>query len=80
MSLNSLLTTGLTGIQKGNLGLNRAAQDIAKANNPQEPESGLTDLTESLVDLQLQSHLVKASVGVVKVADDLMGTLLDIKA
>jgi hypothetical protein len=80
MSLNSLLTTGLTGIQKGNLGLNRAAQDIAQANNPQEPESGQTDLTESLVDLQLQSHLVKASVGVVRVADDLIGTLLDIKA
>ena len=80
MSLDSLLTTGLTGIQRGNLGLNHAAQEIAQANIPKEPESSQTDLTESLVDLQLQSHLVKASVGVVKVASDLMGTLLDIKA
>lgn len=80
MSLDSLLTTGITGIQKGTLGMNRAAQDIAQANIPQELQSGQPDLVESLVDLQLQSHLVKASFGVVKVAEELMGTLLDMKA
>lgn len=80
MSLDSLLTVGITGIQKGTLGMNRAAQEIAQANIPQESQSGQTDLVESLVDLQLQGHLVKASFGVVKVAEELMGTLLDMKA
>ena len=80
MSLDSLLTIGLAGIQRGYLGMNRAAQEIAEANIPQESESSQTDMVESLVDLQLNSHLVRASFGVVKVANDLTGTLLDMNA
>jgi|TARA_Y100000310_G_scaffold344463_1_gene457361 hypothetical protein len=80
MSLDSLLTTGMAGIQRGNLGMQQAAQDIAQANIPQESKSDQTDLVESLVDLQSNGHLVKASFAVVKVAEDLMGTLLDTKA
>ncbi len=80
MGLESLLNIGLAGVQRGYLGMNDAAQEIAQANIPQEPETGQTDLVESLVDLQLQSHLVKASFGVVKVANDLTGILLDMNA
>lgn len=60
--------------------MKRAAQEIAQANIPQESQASQTDMVESLVDLQLQGHLVKASFGVVKVADDLLGALLDMQA
>lgn len=75
MSIGSSLLSGLQGIQAG---FNRA--DVASA---QIASFGVEDnarLTQNLIDLKRSEHQVKASANVVKTADSMLGTLIDIKA
>ena len=72
------LDSGLNGIRNGLDGIQKTAAKIAskdamEAGNPQ-------DLAQSMVDLKVYTHQVSASVQVVKVIDQVLGTLLDIKA
>jgi hypothetical protein len=71
---NSILSIGNQGIQAGFNRANEAASAIARGGD----ESG--DLTAPLVDLKASELQVKASAAVVKSADDMIGTLIDIKA
>ena len=78
MSGSIALDTGLTGIRNGLDGIQKAASQIAskdamEGNSPH-------NLAESMVDLKVHEHQVSASAQVVKAADDMIGTLLDIKA
>lgn len=70
--------SGLAGIQKGLNGIQKTASQIAskdamEASNPK-------DLAASMVDLKVYTHQVDASAQVVKITDQVLGTLLDIKA
>ena len=78
MSGSITLNSGLAGIQSGLNGLQKAASDIASTETMEQgsPQS----LAESLVDLKVYQHQVGASAQVVKAADEMLGTLLDIKA
>lgn len=75
-SSSSLLNTGIQGIQSGLGRANQAAGEIAR-NGTTEQDS---DLASSMVDLKSSELQVKASAKVVKAADDMIGTLIDIKA
>lgn len=70
--------SGLTGIHNGLEGIQKTANKIAskdamEATNPH-------DLAKSMVDLKVYKHQVEASAQVVKATDEMLGTLLDIKA
>jgi hypothetical protein len=71
---NSILSIGNQGIQSGLSRANQAASAIARGGD----ENG--DLTTSMVDLKTSEIQVKASAAVVKSADDMIGTVIDIKA
>jgi len=61
--------------------MRRISADIASADTqrPQEASSAV-DLTRSLVELKQASQQAQASVKVVRTADLMIGSLLDIKA
>lgn len=75
MSVSTALLNGLQGIKTG---FNRA--DAASG---QIASSGVRDngrLAEALLDLKQSEFQVKMSANVVKTADSILGTLIDIKA
>lgn len=78
MSVNSILSTGVQGIQSGLQRANRAAGEIASAGIGTGGQGG--DLATPIVDLKLSELQVKASAAVIRTADEVVGTLIDIKA
>ncbi len=73
----SLLDTARTGIQNGLNGLQTNASEIASKSTMEGENT--KPLVESLVDLKANVQQVKASVKVLQVSDEMIGTLLDIK-
>ena len=72
------LDNALVGIQRGLTGAGRAVSQIAKAGqfNNENP----TDLAKAVVQLQESKMQVQASARALRTADEMMGTLLDVKA
>ena len=77
-STTSPLDTALTGIQKGMNELQKNASEIAGKSTMEGQNA--KPLIESLVDLKANVQQVEASVKVVQASDEIIGTLLDIKA
>ena len=71
-------SSGLTGIRTGLDGLQKTAGQIASKEAMQS--EGPYELAESMVNLKIYKHHIGASALVVKVTDQILGTLLDIKA
>lgn len=70
--------SGLTGMRNGLDGLQKTASQIASKETMQGDSPH--ELAESMVELKVNSNQVAASARVVQVTDDMIGTLLDIKA
>lgn len=70
--MSAILNNGLQGIQAGLERISVNAHEIATAvgGNP-------LDLTRKLVDIKEAQLQTEASIAVVKVADEVLGTLLD---
>lgn len=78
MSAPITFDSGLTGIRNGLDGLQKTASQIASketmaGDNPQ-------NLAELMVELKMNQNQVSASAQVVKANDEMLGTLIDIKA
>ncbi|MBT8438971.1 MAG: flagellar biosynthesis protein FlgE [Gammaproteobacteria bacterium] len=70
--------SGLNGINNGLAGIQKTASQVAskeamEADNP-------VDTAKSMVDLKIYSHQVEASAMVVKITDQVLGAIIDIKA
>jgi len=76
MSVNSILQTGMQGIQNATQGAEKAAREIVRAGT--ETSSSPNSVVEPIVDLQLYERSIQASSQVVKTADEVLGSLLDI--
>lgn len=76
VSVNSVLSSGVQGIQAGLNRANQAAGQIARSGTTDE--NG--DLATPIVNLKASELQVKASAAVIKTADELLGTLIDTKA
>ena len=74
----SLLATALTGIHNGMNGLQKNASEIASKSTMEGENT--KPLMESLVELKANVQQVEASTKVLQVSDEMVGTLLDIKA
>ena len=79
MNVNSVLNTGLQGVQKGFEGVEKAASEIVRG-GVDGPAGSNADIVEPLIDLKLYERSVEASAQVVKTADEVLGTLLDTMA
>ncbi len=69
----SISQSAVTGIQRGLQQVTNAASNIATANRNIDP----ADLATSIVDLKLGQLQVEASANILKVDDQLKGSLLD---
>lgn len=72
MPISSVQANGLQGVQWGMQNLNVQAQKIA---NPLE-----SDKTDAVVMTKMDQTAIEANLKVLKTADELVGSLLDIKA
>lgn len=72
--MNSIMNIGLMGMQRG---LENAERNSTRAVNAFLPDS-TEDAVEPLVALQLDKRQVEASAQVVKIGDEMLGTVLDI--
>ena len=73
---SSAVQNALSGINQGMANLSRDAQAIAQGS----VANGNGGMTDALVDAQQQKLDVEASVRALSIADQTLGTLLDIKA
>ncbi len=81
--VGSLNNTALAGIQNGLQKLQGNANQIAHAGMASSGTTAGADaqsLVAAVVDLTANVQQVSASIKVLKVSDELIGTLLDIKA
>ena len=79
MAINSITGTALQGIQRGLQGLRRNASEIASAQNMNSGAPS-KNLTRSLVELHQNELYTTVNVKTLKTADQVIGTLLDVKA
>jgi flagellar hook-associated protein FlgK len=75
MSVNSILQSGVQGVQSATQGVERVAKDIVRSGT--DGVAGQSNVVESMVDLQLYERSVQASSQIVKTADEVLGTILD---
>lgn len=73
--VNSILGTGISGIQRGLQGARENAQTIASA-DALEGKVTASGLAEPLVGLKVNLQQVQASARVVETVDDILASLL----
>jgi len=76
MNLPSINSSALQGIHQGLDNMRKDAHVIASANTQRDENT--RDLAEAMVDLNVNARYTEASVKVIKAADEVLGTLLDI--
>ncbi len=79
MAINSATSSALLGIQRGVQGIRRNASNIASAQNL-SGQGPTKDITRSLVEMHENKLYTAANVNTLKTMDQVIGTLLDIKA
>jgi len=76
MEIGSVSSQGLQGLQNSHRQLLQSASNIAS----QDAQTNKISVTQDLVKMKDAGHSFDASAKVVKAEDEIMGTLLDIKA
>ena len=86
-STSSLLGIGVAGMQQSLGRIDTAASNIARAGiSDSSGEGGVNtgmsnvDLASNMVDMKFNQHVFDASANVVKTADEMIGTVLDMFA
>ncbi len=79
MEINSAANSGYLGFQRATQQLGVSSEQIAKAATQPESSDAGTELTRELVKRKVAETSAAASAKVVKSADEVMGTLIDIR-
>ena len=79
MTVTPITSTALQGIQRGLQGMRRNAAEIA---SPLQKSATFPtkDSVRAMVELHQNAHQITASVAAFSAADQMIGSLLDIKA
>ena len=96
MEIQSAFNSGIQGFQKATDDANQAAANIAAETNASRDESAISqtassqtvvskeqnipNLNQSIVDLKVAEFQAKSSAQVIKTADEVLGTLVDVTA
>jgi len=96
MEIQSAFNSGIQGFQKATDDANQAAANIVAETSTGRDEATLSqavssqtfiskeqkipDLNQSIVDLKVAEFQAKASAQVIKTADEVLGTLVDVTA
>jgi|GEM_PF-841988 len=76
---SSVLQQGLIGLEKSTQSIRESANELVRSGTVERPVA-TTDIVEPLVNINKQQHLFDASAKVVKMADEALGALIDIKS
>lgn len=80
MPINSTSNSALQGINQGFRNMRRIASDVAGNIKSPDKASSSTDLSRSLVEMKQVTYQTKASVKIVQAENEMIGSLLDVKA
>ncbi len=78
--IDSVLSTGVQGMQQSQRQINKAADEIAQVSTSQTPLNTASELTDPLINMKFEQNVFDASAKVVSSADAMLGVLLDTKA
>jgi len=76
---SSVLQQGLIGLEKSTQSIRESANELVRSGTVERPPAA-TDIVEPLVNINKQQHLFDASAKVVKMADETLGALINIKS
>lgn len=80
MTMTPISGTALQGIQRGLQRMQRNAAEIASANMATNDGIAVKDGVRAMVELHQNAQLTITSLAVLKASDQVIGSLLDIKA
>lgn len=75
-----MMGVGLTGMQRGYQTVTNAANDIAQQSVANDGRGASTDLARPMVGLSVGERATEASASVIRAADEMVGTLIDVMA
>jgi flagellar hook-associated protein FlgK len=76
--IGNIFGTAQTGIQRASTGIRKNAVEIVTATT--RTDSQAKNVDRSLVEIKQHQHQSAANVRVLKAADEMLGTLLDVQA
>ena len=77
--ISSVFQQGVTGMHNSSRSMLESANEIVRSGTLEPTAPMATDIVEPIVNIHKQQHLFDASAKVVKVADQALGALIDIK-
>ena len=77
--VKTMMNSSISGIQRGMYEMQQSAHNIAQFGTVNR-NADTTQLTEDLVNIKVQKNQVEASTKIIATADEMLGTLLDIRA
>ena len=77
--INSVMQIGFSGMRNAYAGMVQSSQQIASAAT-QEYGASMPDIVDNMISLKKNQQLFDASAKVVETSDQMLGTLLDIRA
>ena len=80
MTLSSVMQTGLNGMLNSQSEIQKSAGQIVRAGTVDSDTSTATDFAEPIINMKIEQRVFDASAKIVKTADEMLGTLMDIKA
>jgi hypothetical protein len=80
MSINSLVGGATLGVERGLCGIRRSASEIARSVQGVHPSARARDLDRSLVEMKRHAAQAGAATKALRAHDDVLGTLLDVRA
>ncbi|MEO0443814.1 MAG: hypothetical protein AAFZ92_08765 [Pseudomonadota bacterium] len=78
-NIGGVLQQGLNGLQNSSRSMVESANELVRSGTVERVSSTATDIVEPAINIQKQQNLFDASANVVKVADEALGALIDIK-
>lgn len=79
MAINSIMNIGVQGMRQTYGEIAKSADQIVKAGAAKPEQFSEADIVEPIVNMKMEQHIFDASARIVKTADDVLGTLMDIK-
>lgn len=79
MAINSIMSTGVQGMRQAYGEIAKSADQIVKAGTVDRDQATTVDIVEPMVNMKMEQHIFDASARIIKTADNMLGTLMDIK-
>jgi len=77
--VSSVFQQGVNGLQNSSRSMLESANELVRSGTVERTTGVATDIVEPMINIQKQQNLFDASAKVIKVADEALGALIDIK-